>query len=63
MYNNLTFEEVENNMPTNMHPVERDLYLKNVKQFIKLGDTNKGFKECILNFNTYLIKPYIETNK
>lgn len=59
MYNNMTFEEVKNNLPVNIHPVDKDRYLSNVKQFIKLGNTNKGFKECILNTNFEIIKQYI----
>ena len=59
MYNGKTYEQVENNLPTNMHKVDKRIYLQNVKEFIKLGSSNQGYKECILNSNFNIIKPYI----
>jgi hypothetical protein len=59
LYNGRTFEEVKNNLPKNIHPVDKDRYLKNVIEFMKLGNSNKGYKECILNTNFEIIKQYI----
>lgn len=59
MYNGKTIEQIESNLPINMHPVDKERYLKNVTEYIKLGNTNKGYKECILNTNFEIIKQYI----
>ena len=61
-YNGQTYQQIESNLPTNIHEVDKSRYLDNVKEFIKLGDTNKGYKECILNTNFNIIKQYIEIN-
>jgi glutaredoxin-related protein len=61
-YNGQTYQQIESNLPTNIHEVDKRRYLDNVKEFIKLGDTNKGYKECILNTNFNIIKQYIEIN-
>jgi len=62
-YNGLTYEQIKNNLPTNITKPDKELYLKNVKQYIKLKDTNKEYKECILYTNHNIIKKYIETIK
>jgi hypothetical protein len=59
-YNGQTYQQIESNLPTNIHEVDKRIYLDNVKEFIKLGDTNKGYKECIINTNFNIIKQYIE---
>ena len=51
MYNGKTFEQIESNLPANMHEVDRKIYLDNVKDYISQGNTNSGYKECILNTN------------
>jgi hypothetical protein len=61
-YNGQTYQQIESNLPTNIHEVDKRRYLDNVKEFIKLGNTNKGYKECILNTNFNIIKQYIEIN-
>ena len=61
MYNGKTYAEIESNLPFNMHTADKERYLINVKEFIKLGNSNKGYKECILNTNYNIIKQYIET--
>ena len=58
-----TNAKIESNLPINMHPVDKDRYFKNVTEFIKLGNTNKGYKECILNTNFEIIKQYINNLK
>jgi hypothetical protein len=59
MYNGKTYEQIENNLPKNMNHTDKERYLKNVKEYIKLKDSNKGYKECILNTNNEIIKNYI----
>ena len=61
MYNGKTYAEIESNLPIDMHTADKERYLINVKEFIKLGNSNKGYKECILNTNNNIIKQYIET--
>ena len=61
-YKGQTYQQIESNLPTNIHEVDKRRYLDNVKEFIKLGNTNKGYKECILNTNFNIIKQYIEIN-
>jgi hypothetical protein len=61
-YNGQTYQQIESNLPINIHEVDKRRYLDNVKEFIKLGDTNKGYKKCILNTNFNIIKQYIEIN-
>ena len=61
MYNGKTYAEIESNLPADMHTADKERYLINVKEFIKLGNSNKGYKECILNTNNNIIKQYIET--
>ena len=59
LYNGMNLQQIENNLPKNIHPIDRQIYLSNVKEYIKLGDTNKGYKECILNSNFEIIKRYL----
>lgn len=59
MYNGKTFEQIESNLPANMHEVDRKIYLDNVKDYISQGNTNSGYKECILNTNFRIIEKYI----
>jgi hypothetical protein len=62
MYNGKIYEQIENNLPKNMHHTDKERYLKNVKEYIKLGNSNQGYKECILNTNHEIIKHYIYGN-
>jgi hypothetical protein len=36
LYNGYTIEHIENNMPKNIHPVDKAQYMKNVKRVIEI---------------------------
>ncbi len=59
LYNGMTLQQIENNLPKNIHHIDKQIYLSNVKEYIKLGNTNKRYKECILNSNFEIIKRYL----
>ena len=41
LYNGMTFEEVQQKINLiNLHEVDKKIYLQNVKEYIKLKDTN-----------------------
>ena len=61
LYNGMTFEEVQQKINLiNLHEVDKKIYLQNVKEYIKLKDTNINYKECILNSNFNIINNFLK---
>lgn len=64
LYNGYTIEHIENNMPKNMHKVDREQYMKNVKRVIEIQTTGMNLHELesIKNSNWFIISLYISKN-
>jgi hypothetical protein len=63
-YNGYSIEHIENNMPKNIHPVDRAQYLKNVKRVIEIQQTgvNTHEIETLKNSNWFIISLYTSKN-